>query len=371
VGCAEKEVGRAVYERIETLIGGNSAELDYLTDLVASVEEYGSYSGPPADQGSSLRDTQPGTSFQSRVLPWLMECFGAEIAADRVERCDRFIEEALELAQSLDWPKERAFALVDYVYGRPAGEPFQEVGGTMVTLAALCQAAGLDMDANGETELARIMQPEIVQKIRAKQAAKPTGSALPVAQGSQPSASVPGEGHGTGVVARLEKAEAELRRLRDAEWSDHSDEELGRCFKAFAEQVERQSGKQWSGDAEMRLGLMNMGLQQAIKMAAESNAETFTYTAKGFHSAGVKLGDWRVVIERVPPPPAASVSMGTSRKASEPKDEPQTALPGSVEVEEKDASDAPCWYSADEANAWASGFNAAIATATRNSGDEG
>ncbi len=45
----------------------------------------------------------------------------------------------------------------------------------------------------------------------------------------------------------------------------------------------------------------------------------FTYTAEGFHSAGVKLGDWRVVIERVPPPPAASVSMGTSRKASETK----------------------------------------------------
>jgi hypothetical protein len=137
----------------------------------------------PQDQGSSAKeaDTQPAPSFQSRVLPWLMECFGAEIAADRVERCDRFIEEALELAQSLDWPRERAIALVDYVYGRPAGEPHQEVGGVMVTLAALCQAAGLDMDAAGEDELARIMRPEIVAKIRAKQAAKPTGSALPVA----------------------------------------------------------------------------------------------------------------------------------------------------------------------------------------------
>lgn len=46
VGCAEREVGRAVYERIETLIGGTSAELDCLADLVSSVEEYGSYSGP-------------------------------------------------------------------------------------------------------------------------------------------------------------------------------------------------------------------------------------------------------------------------------------------------------------------------------------
>lgn len=133
----------------------------------------------PEDQGSSLRDTQPAPSFQSRVLPWLMECFGAEIAADRVERCDRFIEEALELAQSLDWPQERAHALVEYVYGRSVGEPHQEVGGVMVTLAALCEATGLDMQAGGDDELARIMRPEIVLKIRAKQAAKPTGSALP------------------------------------------------------------------------------------------------------------------------------------------------------------------------------------------------
>lgn len=120
-------------------------------------------------------------AFQARVLPWLMECFGADIAANIEERCDRFIEEALEQVQALGWDKARAIALVDYVYGRPAGEPHQEAGGVMVTFAALCQAAGLDMQKAGDDELARIMRPEIVQKIRAKQAAKPTGSALPVA----------------------------------------------------------------------------------------------------------------------------------------------------------------------------------------------
>lgn len=120
-------------------------------------------------------------AFQARVLPWLMECFGADIAANIEERCDRFIEEALEQVQALGWDKARAIALVDYVYGRPAGEPHQEAGGVMVTFAALCQAAGLDMQKAGDDELARIMRPEIVQKIRAKQAAKPAGSALPVA----------------------------------------------------------------------------------------------------------------------------------------------------------------------------------------------
>lgn len=59
------------------------------------------------------------------------------------------------------------------------GEPAQEVGGVMVTLAALCLANGLDMHAAGETELARIWTK--VEAIRAKQAAKPKHSPLPAA----------------------------------------------------------------------------------------------------------------------------------------------------------------------------------------------
>lgn len=119
------------------------------------------------------------TSFQSRVQPWMMECFGPEISADRLERNDRFIEEALELVQASNYPKERALALVDYVYGRDQGEINQEVGGVMVTLAAHCLAHGVDMHEAGETELDRIWTK--VEKIRAKQKAKPTGSALPIA----------------------------------------------------------------------------------------------------------------------------------------------------------------------------------------------
>jgi len=117
--------------------------------------------------------------FQKRVAPWMQECFGPVISADKVERNHRFLEEALELIQACSCSRNDALQLVDYVYSRPAGEPSQEVGGVMVTLAALCLAQGLDMHAASETELARILQPEIVLKIRAKQAAKPKGSPLP------------------------------------------------------------------------------------------------------------------------------------------------------------------------------------------------
>jgi hypothetical protein len=118
-----------------------------------------------------------GDSFQQRVQPWMMACFGPEISSDTVERNHRFIEEALELVQACGCTQSEAHQLVDYVYGRPVGEKHQEVGGVMVTLAALCLAQGLDMQDAGETELARIWTK--VEKIRAKQAAKPKHSPLP------------------------------------------------------------------------------------------------------------------------------------------------------------------------------------------------
>ena len=67
--------------------------------------------------------------------------------------------------------------MVDYVYDRPMGEPEQEVGGVMVTLAALCSADGIDMEAAGEKEISRVWK--MVDRIRMKQAAKPKHSPLP------------------------------------------------------------------------------------------------------------------------------------------------------------------------------------------------
>jgi len=119
----------------------------------------------------------PAPTYQSRVKPWLDACFGPEIAGDKTERNHRFLEEALELVQSGGCTASEAHQLVDYVYGRPVGEMGQEIGGVMNTLAALCLAYGRDMHEDGETELARVWTK--VEKIRAKQAAKPKHSPLP------------------------------------------------------------------------------------------------------------------------------------------------------------------------------------------------
>lgn len=115
-------------------------------------------------------------TFQKRVMPWMQACFGAEIAGDKTERNHRFLEEALELVQATGCTQGEAHQLVDYVFGRPTGEPAQEVGGVMVTLAALCLAQQMDMHNAGETELERIWTK--VEQIRAKQAAKPRHSPM-------------------------------------------------------------------------------------------------------------------------------------------------------------------------------------------------
>lgn len=115
--------------------------------------------------------------YQDRVSTWLLACFGMEIAADRTERSHRFIEEALELVQACGTTPSEAHQLVDYVFNRPIGDRYQEVGGVMNTLAALCLAHSIDMLGAGETELTRCWVN--LEKIRAKQAAKPEHSPLP------------------------------------------------------------------------------------------------------------------------------------------------------------------------------------------------
>ena len=109
-------------------------------------------------------------SFQDDVFHWMTACFSGDVCKDVRERGDRLLEEVLELLQSHGYDKSRVATLVDYTFNRPVGEPYQEVGGVMVTLAAYCQATGLDMHACGAIELERIWHK--IPEIRAKQESK-------------------------------------------------------------------------------------------------------------------------------------------------------------------------------------------------------
>ncbi|HEY4326128.1 MAG TPA: hypothetical protein VGN20_19215 [Mucilaginibacter sp.] len=110
-------------------------------------------------------------TYQQRVQQWVTEAFGPKVANDKKERAYRFIEESIELVQSTGLTKEDVLTMVDYVFGRPAGEPYQEIGGVMVTLASLTEVQNLDLTECAEMELERAILK--TDKIRAKQRSKP------------------------------------------------------------------------------------------------------------------------------------------------------------------------------------------------------
>jgi len=98
---------------------------------------------------------------------------------DVTERNWRFLEESLELVQSLGGTAEDAHQMIDYVFARPSGHPPQEIGGVMVTLAALAQANNMLLAVAAFEELRRVEDPEIIKKIRIKHSRKPHASPLP------------------------------------------------------------------------------------------------------------------------------------------------------------------------------------------------
>jgi hypothetical protein len=109
-------------------------------------------------------------SFQTRVGLWVTECFGTRTALDVRERALRFCEEALKVVQSFGLTAADAHRMVDYVFGRPIGETTQEIGGAMVTLAALGYATNIDVFAAGDLEATRIETciPQILAKQQLK-----------------------------------------------------------------------------------------------------------------------------------------------------------------------------------------------------------
>lgn len=119
----------------------------------------------------------PEAVFQKRADNWVITCFGIGTARNTVERSHRFIEEALELYQASGGDLSSAQKLAVHVFAKPEGVIADEVGGTMVTLASLCSALGVDMEIAADDEIRKLWQ-KIVEK-RAKHFSKDPESPLP------------------------------------------------------------------------------------------------------------------------------------------------------------------------------------------------
>jgi hypothetical protein len=109
---------------------------------------------------------------QEHVAAWVREALGEETASNVPERSLRTVEEAVELAQACGVSAESLHRLIDYVFSRPPGDPSQEIAGTMVTLYSTAAALNVDADEAFYAELARIRQPEVMERCRVRQAEK-------------------------------------------------------------------------------------------------------------------------------------------------------------------------------------------------------
>lgn len=94
------------------------------------------------------------------AVEWGIRCFGASHMSSRYLRALRFVEEAIELAQACGVPESKVVECARLVYSRPSGLPYQEVGGSMVTLTVLCHALGIDLEDAFQVEVRRCLSKD-------------------------------------------------------------------------------------------------------------------------------------------------------------------------------------------------------------------
>lgn len=149
----------ALIESITTLVTNHIKETESLVN-----------SGGQLPKSNELTSVPVRLEYQDQVYKWVKDCLGEDVAEDHLERGFRFLEEAMELAQCMGITQREAEDLANHVFNKPIGDTFQEVGGSIVTLSALCAALGIVLNDAANQELSRCIQK--TDKIRAKHFSK-------------------------------------------------------------------------------------------------------------------------------------------------------------------------------------------------------
>jgi NTP pyrophosphatase (non-canonical NTP hydrolase) len=92
------------------------------------------------------------------VRDWAIRCFGYDHVVNPRVRSLRLAEEAVELCQALNVPKEKLEDLIQIVYSRPKGEVVKELGGVAMTATVMAASLGKDLDAFLFDEFRRVLQ---------------------------------------------------------------------------------------------------------------------------------------------------------------------------------------------------------------------
>lgn len=93
---------------------------------------------------------------QTDITKWVISRFGISVLGSVHERVARVLEEAIELAQSEGMSKLEVLGLIDHVFSKARGAPFQEAGGVGVTLAAYAESKMWKLSDVIAAEVARI-----------------------------------------------------------------------------------------------------------------------------------------------------------------------------------------------------------------------
>jgi NTP pyrophosphatase (non-canonical NTP hydrolase) len=106
-------------------------------------------------------------TWKERYKVWHDRVFG-DCASEHGRKvyAMRLLEEALELAQAEGVTPIVCAAIQYQVYSKPAGNPEKELGGVLVTMTGYALYADLDIEATFETELERIQDEKIIDRVR-------------------------------------------------------------------------------------------------------------------------------------------------------------------------------------------------------------
>lgn len=155
----------------------NDIEAKHRAEIADTAEKFRAVNiGRVIEQLGLLVNEKP--EFQDRVSDAHHALFHDD-PTDIEERRARFLEEVYETVQAFGMSEQEAVKLAGYSFNRPVGEPNQEIGGAMVTLASLCIVAGYDLMECAEADLEKLQRPETIERIRAKRATRHGRGPLP------------------------------------------------------------------------------------------------------------------------------------------------------------------------------------------------
>lgn len=95
--------------------------------------------------------------LQRIAAEWGVRSFTEEHMTNLPLRALRHGEEAMETMQSFDVPFDTALAMLKNVYSKPKGNPWQEIGGSLMTAVMLCEVLGKPAEEVLEMEVRRVL----------------------------------------------------------------------------------------------------------------------------------------------------------------------------------------------------------------------